>query len=109
MLKDRRTYEIMRPEDVGVPSTTLVLGKHSGRHAVQHRVQQLGLELSRLELDRLYRRMVALADQQKTVSDAELAQIVADLRQAPGTPPTATGLTHRHGPGTEEVGYGHGV
>src|SRR5690606_22744901 len=37
MLKDRRTYEIMRPEDVGVPSTTLVLGKHSGRHAVQHR------------------------------------------------------------------------
>ncbi len=109
MLKDRRTYEIMRPEDVGVPSTTLVLGKHSGRHAVQHRVQQLGLELSRLELDRLYRRMVALADQQKTVSDAELAQIVTDLRQAPGTPPTATSLTHRHGPGTEEVGYGHGV
>ncbi len=52
MLKDRRTYEIMRPEDVGVPSTTLVLGKHSGRHAVQHRVQQLGLELSRLELNR---------------------------------------------------------
>ena len=46
MLKDRRTYEIMRPEDVGVPATTLVLGKHSGRHAVQHRVQQLGLELS---------------------------------------------------------------
>ena len=37
MLKDRRTYEIMRPEDVGVPATTLVLGKHSGRHAVQHR------------------------------------------------------------------------
>jgi 2-isopropylmalate synthase len=109
MLKDRRTYEIMRPEDVGVPSTTLVLGKHSGRHAVQHRVQQLGLELSRLELDRLYRRMVALADQQKTVSDAELAQIVTDLRQAPGTPPATSGLGHRHGPGTEEVGYGHGV
>jgi 2-isopropylmalate synthase len=108
MLKDRRTYEIMRPEDVGVPSTTLVLGKHSGRHAVQHRVQQLGLELSRLELDRLYRRMVALADQQKTVSDAELTQIVADLRQTP-TSPTTSGLGHRHGPGTEEVGYGHGV
>jgi 2-isopropylmalate synthase len=108
MLKDRRTYEIMRPEDVGVPSTTLVLGKHSGRHAVQHRVQQLGLELSRLELDRLYRRMVALADQQKTVSDAELIQIVADLRQTP-TSPTTSGLGHRHGPGTEEVGYGHGV
>jgi 2-isopropylmalate synthase len=108
MLKDRRTYEIMRPEDVGVPSTTLVLGKHSGRHAVQHRVQQLGLELSRLELDRLYRRMVALADQQKTVSDAELVQIVADLR-APEPAPTAQGTGHRHGSGTEEIGYGHGV
>ena len=108
MLKDRRTYEIMRPEDVGVPSTTLVLGKHSGRHAVQHRVQQLGLELSRLELDRLYRRMVALADQQKTVSDAELVQIVADLR-APEPAPSAQGAGHRHGSGTEEIGYGHGV
>jgi 2-isopropylmalate synthase len=107
MLKDRRTYEIMRPEDVGVPATTLVLGKHSGRHAVQHRVQQLGLELSRLELDRLYRRMVALADQQKTVSDAELAQMVADLR-APEPAPASHG-GHRQGPGTEEVGYGHGV
>jgi 2-isopropylmalate synthase len=108
MLKDRRTYEIMRPEDVGVPSTTLVLGKHSGRHAVQHRVQQLGLELSRLELDRLYRRMVALADQQKTVSDAELVKMIADLRQEP-EPAAAHALGHRHGPGTEEVGYGHGV
>ena len=108
MLKDRRTYEIMRPEDVGVPSTTLVLGKHSGRHAVQHRVQQLGLELSRLELDRLYRRMVALADQQKTVSDAELVKMIADLRREP-EPVAAQSLGHRHGPGTEEVGYGHGV
>ena len=47
MLKDRRTYEIMRPEDVGVPQTTLVLGKHSGRHAVQKRCEQFGLTLSR--------------------------------------------------------------
>ena len=108
MLKDRRTYEIMRPEDVGVPATTLVLGKHSGRHAVQHRVHQLGLELERLELDRLYRRMVALADQQKTVSDAELVQMITDLRQSPETV-AATANGHKHGPGTEEVGYGHGV
>ena len=42
MLKDRRTYEIMRPEDVGVPQATLVLGKHSGRHAVQRRCEQTG-------------------------------------------------------------------
>ena len=93
MLKDRRTYEIMRPEDVGVPATTLVLGKHSGRHAVQHRVQQLGLELERLELDRLYRRMVALADQQKTVSDAELVQMITDLRQSPTRSPPPRSAT----------------
>ena len=94
MLKDRRTYEIMRPEDVGVPATTLVLGKHSGRHAVQHRVHQLGLELERLELDRLYRRMVALADQQKTVSDAELMQMITDLRQSPESV-AATPIGHK--------------
>ena len=109
MLKDRRTYEIMRPEDVGVPATTLVLGKHSGRHAVQHRAQQLGLELSRLELDRLYRRMIALADQQKTVTDTELVQMVADLRATPEPAGAASSLGHRQGPGTEEMGYGHGV
>ena len=94
MLKDRRTYEIMRPEDVGVPATTLVLGKHSGRHAVQHRLRQLGVELSRLELDRLYRRMIALADAQKTVSDAELVELIEAQRTARSpsrrTPPSAT-------------------
>ncbi len=109
MLKDRRTYEIMRPEDVGVPATTLVLGKHSGRHAVQHRVEQLGLALTRLELDRLYRRMVALADQQKTVADAEIVQLVADLRAQPDAEPATSRANHRAGQGTEELGYGHGV
>ena len=52
MLKDRRTYEIMRPEEVGVPQATLVLGKHSGRHAVQRRCEQLGTTVDRHELDR---------------------------------------------------------
>jgi 2-isopropylmalate synthase len=109
MLKDRRTYEIMRPEDVGVPATTLVLGKHSGRHAVQHRLQQLGAEVSRLELDRLYRRMIALADAQKTVSDSELLEMVRALRtpdaDASGAPATVASAA-RH---PDEVGYGHGV
>ena len=112
MLKDRRTYEIMRPDDVGVPATTLVLGKHSGRHALQHRAQELGATLSRLELDRLYRRVIALADAQKTVSDAELLQMIAALRSDQAEPAAAAAsgsLGHRHGPGTEEVGYGHGV
>jgi 2-isopropylmalate synthase len=111
MLKDRRTYEIMRPEDVGVPATTLVLGKHSGRHALQHRLTSLGMELSRLELDRLYRRMIALADAQKSVSDEELAQLI-EAQRAPREPEPAhagVGQQHRNGPGHEEVGYGHGV
>jgi 2-isopropylmalate synthase len=111
MLKDRRTYEIMRPEDVGVPATTLVLGKHSGRHALQHRLQSLGVELSRLELDRLYRRMIALADAQKSVSDAELVELIEAQRTAREPVPAhaAVGHQHRHGPGHEEIGYGHGV
>jgi 2-isopropylmalate synthase len=76
MLKDRRTYEIMRPEDVGVPRTTLVLGKHSGRHAVQKRCEQLGYELSRQHLDQCYRQMTQLADTQKHVTDADLETII---------------------------------
>ena len=111
MLKDRRTYEIMRPEDVGVPATTLVLGKHSGRHALQHRLQSLGVELSRLELDRLYRRMIALADAQKSVSDVELVELIDAQRTARQPEPAhaVVGNQHRHGTGHEEVGYGHGV
>jgi 2-isopropylmalate synthase len=62
MLKDRRTYEIMRPEDVGVPQATLVLGKHSGRHAVQRRCEQLGISLERRDLDAVYRAVIELAD-----------------------------------------------
>ena len=82
MLKDRRTYEIMRPEDVGVPRSTLVLGKHSGRHAVARRCEELGLALSRFELDRVYRDMIALADRQKSVDDGDLAMIVASVKRA---------------------------
>jgi 2-isopropylmalate synthase len=76
MLKDRRTYEIMRPEDVGVPASTLVLGKHSGRHAVQKSCERLGIELARRDLDEVYKRMTALADQQKQITDQDLKAIV---------------------------------
>ena len=77
MLKDRRTYEIMRPEEVGVPQATLVLGKHSGRHAVQRRCEQIGFTLDRPSLDQVYRAVIALADREKIVSDRDLAVIVA--------------------------------
>jgi 2-isopropylmalate synthase len=101
MLKDRRTYEIMNPEDVGVPKTTLVLGKHSGRHAVQKRCEELGFVLTKFELDRVYRQMTALADRQKHVSDAELVTLVEAVKAAEAH--AASGAPH------VEVGYGHGV
>jgi 2-isopropylmalate synthase len=101
MLKDRRTYEIMNPEDVGVPKTTLVLGKHSGRHAVQKRCEELGFVLTKFELDRVYRQMTALADRQKHVTDAELVTLVEGVKQAESQ--AAAGAPH------VEVGYGHGV
>jgi 2-isopropylmalate synthase len=103
MLKDRRTYEIMRPEDVGVPCTTLVLGKHSGRHAVQKRCEHFGLSLSRHDLDEVYRRMVAMADTKKQIDDEDLLAIAAEV----------SGIVlahewHRDTP-HQEAGYGFGV
>jgi 2-isopropylmalate synthase len=110
MLKDRRTYEIMRPEDVGVPDTTLVLGKHSGRHAVQRRCEMLGLALERQELDRVYRAVVSLADREKVVSDDDLTKIVATVRtggqlEAAVYPPALNDFAST----PAEKGYGHGV
>ena len=101
MLKDRRTYEIMRPEDVGVPRTSLVLGKHSGRHAVQKCCEQLGLAtISRQDLDEIYRQMVALADRKKHISDDDMRQIaegVCGVSITPAREPAG------------EAGYGFGV
>src|SRR5215213_8387676 len=85
MLKDRRTYEIMSPEDVGVPRATLVLGKHSGRHAVQQRCEELGVKLERPELDRVYRGVIEHADREKNVSDPDLLKIV-EIARAPAAP-----------------------
>ena len=79
VIKDRRTYEIMKPEDIGAAST-LVLGKHSGRHAVKKRCVDLGVELSRFELDRAYKEVTDLADRQKTVNDVDLQEIVSRVR-----------------------------
>ncbi len=79
VIKDRRTYEIMLPADVGVAQSTLVLGKHSGRHAVKQRCEQLGHELSRLQLDRVYRAIIDLADRQKTVEDSDVAAIIGQV------------------------------
>jgi 2-isopropylmalate synthase len=112
MLKDRRTYEIMRPEDVGVPEATLVLGKHSGRHAVQRRCEQIGITLDRRELDAVYKAVIALADREKVVTDADLGVIVGGIRGTAVTPSTQPARPARVLEFTStpaEMGYGHGV
>jgi 2-isopropylmalate synthase len=80
ILKNALTYEIMTPESVGVPGTSLVLGKHSGRHALAMRCTQLGFELERRELDRVYRDFVLLADRHKSVNDGQIIALIANVR-----------------------------
>jgi 2-isopropylmalate synthase len=75
MLKERSTYEIMRPQEVGIEDTDLVLGKHSGRHAFKHRLAQMGLVLSDAETEQAYERFIALADKKKQIYDDDLLMI----------------------------------
>jgi len=76
MLKERSTYEIMRPEEVGVPKTDLVLGKHSGRHALRDRVVELGYHLGEAPLETLFEDFKALADKKKEVYDEDLIVLI---------------------------------
>jgi 2-isopropylmalate synthase len=107
MLKDRRTYEIMRPEDVGVQQATLVLGKHSGRHAVQRRCELIGITLDRRELDSVYRAVIEHADREKIVTDQDLSSIV--MRVLGISAESATTVVQDFSETPAEVGYGHGV
>ncbi|MCX7591774.1 MAG: 2-isopropylmalate synthase [Kiritimatiellae bacterium] len=75
VLKHRLTYEIMRPEDIGMEGSELVLGKHSGRHAFRDRLKKLGLMLSDEELEAAYERFIALADKKKHIYDDDLLMI----------------------------------
>lgn len=76
MLKHQSTYEIMRPESVGLSRSSLVLGKHSGRHAFRERVQQLGFELDELEFNRVFAEFKALADRKKELFDGDIEALV---------------------------------
>jgi len=78
MLKNNQTYEIMRPEDVGVSQTNLVLGKHSGRHALRARLADMGHALDDTELDQAFARFKELADRKKVITDADLEALIAD-------------------------------
>jgi 2-isopropylmalate synthase len=78
VLKEKITYEIMKPETVGITQSTLILGKHSGRHAFRDRVQSLGYELSETHLNQAFQRFKEVADKKKQVFDEDLEAIIAD-------------------------------
>ena len=113
MLKDRRTYEIMRAEDVGAPWNPMVLGKHSGRHAVQKRCADLGIAVEGVELIDVYRALMAIADDRKVLTDEDVRAVAASVR-AGAEPPKTAGAKTFEAPAaavgaTHESGYGHGV
>jgi len=83
MLKNSLTYEIMTPQSVGWSDTRLVLGKHSGRHGLDARLRQLGHKLNAEDLKTAYRRFVAMADQRKRITDADLLYIVDSGTETP--------------------------
>jgi 2-isopropylmalate synthase len=78
-LKERTTYEIIEPHTVGVPETKLVLGKHSGRHALHKRAEDLGFQLSKEELDAVYLRFNALADRKKGFRNEEIMSLIREV------------------------------
>jgi 2-isopropylmalate synthase len=106
MLKNPLTYEIMTPQSVGVPDSRLVLGKHSGRHALALRCEQLGHQFERRELDEIYRRFVVLADRIKKVQDSHLLELIQDVTSGMvSNPETAGGHSKRFPPATATLPY----
>ncbi|CAB1128318.1 2-isopropylmalate synthase [Candidatus Hydrogenisulfobacillus filiaventi] len=79
MLKNRQTYEVLRPEDIGVPESLLVLGKHSGRHALRQRLNDLQLKCTEEELARIQAQVKSLAEIKNEINDADLEAIWADV------------------------------
>jgi 2-isopropylmalate synthase len=124
MLKERTTYEIMRPEDVGLTQTQLVLGKHSGRHALRDRVVALGYHLDDTQLQDVFEAFKVLADRKKVVYDADIEALAeAQIHSGPvlwtlesfhtsagtGTlPMAAVRLVHVDGRKVEEAACGDG-
>jgi len=87
VLKYKQTYEIMTPESIGIPGNRLVMGKHSGRHAFDERLKQLGFNLSKDDMNRAFLRFKELADKKKNVYDEDIEAIVAEeILRVPGRP-----------------------
>ncbi len=97
MIKNRATYEIMRPEDVGIARSSLVLGKHSGRHAFRERVAALGFELDEFELNRAFLEFKKLADLKKDMFDADIEAIVLNADGSSSGPWSMSGFSMTSG------------
>jgi 2-isopropylmalate synthase len=82
VLKHAETYEIMKPESVGVPENSLVLGKHSGRHAFGDRLKTLGFSVSREQLEELFVKFKSLADRKKSIYDEDIEALVLGTEQS---------------------------
>ena len=125
LLKDKSTYEIMKPESVGISRSTLVLGKHSGRHAFKTRLAELGFDLTAENLDRAFERFKKLADKKKEVFDEDIEAIVQDevlriempdryrlvklnVKSGTDTPPTADVEMEIDGNAVKDSGNGDG-
>ena len=83
LLKEKVTYEIMRPESVGAGKTSLVLGKHSGRHAVKDRLERLGYHPSEADLNKAFERVKHLAEKKREIFDADLEAIISEEMARP--------------------------
>lgn len=92
MLQNASTYEIMRPADVGISKSNLVLGKHSGRHAFRDRLVELGFELDEFETNRAFQEFKKLADKKKDIYDGDLEAIVMNAEGASSGPWTLKSL-----------------
>ncbi len=124
VLKSRENFEIIAPQDVGLEATQIVLTARSGRHALRHRLEQLGHQLSQDDLNKTYERFLKVADKKKEVYDEDLLAIMGDeLRDIPekyqleylhttsgtGTIPSATVRVHVEGEGEkQESAWGDG-
>ncbi|MCJ7663141.1 MAG: 2-isopropylmalate synthase [Desulfobacterales bacterium] len=125
VLKEKTTYEIMTPESVGITKSSLVLGKHSGRHAFRERLKELGYELTSAELDTAFTRFKQVADQKKVVYEEDIMAIVEEeifrvkvpdkyklinlnCQSGTVTIPTATVQMEVDGQFVQEAGFGDG-
>jgi 2-isopropylmalate synthase len=124
VLKNPLTYEIMKPETVGLAESSLVLGKHSGRHAFKTRLQALGYDLPKEQLDQVFERFKQLCDKKKVVDDRDIEALIADELYQPtetyhldhvqvscgtGSTPTATvRLRHSNGASFTDAATGTG-